>query len=111
MSHTCKLSTRPDALDSLLSAISDAIEALVAWNIPAYQCAVDRQRAACDQLAVKSDWRQSPGAAATAKKIRCLNQVYDRLLQHSVRWTRIVHSILERNREPFSRRSSVDFRG
>jgi hypothetical protein len=111
MSHARNLPTRPDALDSLQSAISDAIEALVAWNIPAFECAVDRQRAACDCLAVKSDWRQFPGTAATAKKIHRLSQVYDRLLQHSVHWTRIVHSILERNREPFSPRSSVDFRG
>jgi hypothetical protein len=100
----------PSELDPLLSAISDAIEALVAWDIPAFQSAVERQSAIRDYLAVKSEWRQLPGAVAAARKIHDLNRVYDRLLQHSVHWTRIVHTIMGADGGLISSRTSVHFR-
>jgi hypothetical protein len=98
-------------LDVLLSAISDAIEALVAWKITAFQSAVERQRAICDHLALHPEWRQLPGTAATAGKVHDLNRVYDRLLQHSIHWTRILQSIHQANGNPFPRGASVHFRG
>ena len=50
----------PGGLDALLSSISEAIAALVAWNHPAFQSAVERQRAICDQLARHAEWRRNP---------------------------------------------------
>ncbi len=102
----------PDELDRLLCAISEAIEALVQWNIPAFQAAVDRQSAICEGLALEKEWRQLPGAAATARKVQDLNRVYDRLLQHSIHWTRIIHVTLQSTGgNPYPRRASVHFRG
>ena len=98
-------------LDALLPAISDAIEALVAWNITAFQSAVERQRAICDRLALQPGWRQLPGAVTTARKVQDLNRVYDRLLQHSIHWTRTIRSIHQAGGNPFPRRTSVHFRG
>jgi hypothetical protein len=98
-------------LDALFSAISDAIEALVAWKITAFQSAVERQHAICDDLALHPAWRQLPGAAATARKVHDLNRVYDRLLQHSIHWTRIIRSIHQANGNPIPRGASVHFRG
>ncbi len=98
-------------LDALLSAISEAIEALVAWNITDFDSAVERQRSICAQLALQPGWRQLPGAGAAARKIQDLNRVYDRLLQHSIHWTRTIQSIHQANGNPFPRRTSVHFRG
>lgn len=98
-------------LDALLSDISDAVEALVAWNIPAFQSAIERQSALCERLALNPEWRQLPGAAATARKVQELNRIYDRLLQHSIHWTRTLHSMLQASGHPYARRSSVHFRG
>jgi hypothetical protein len=98
-------------LDALLTAISEAIEALVAWNLPAFQSAVERQRAICDRLARHSEWRQGPGAAATARKVQDLNRVYDRLLRHSMHWTRTLQSIFEAAGNPPPGCASVHFRG
>jgi hypothetical protein len=97
-------------LDGLLSAISEAIEALVVWNITAFQSAVERQRAICDRLALQPEWRRLPGTAATARKIRDLNRVYDRLLRHSIHWTHTLQSIHQANGNSFPRRASVHFR-
>jgi hypothetical protein len=71
-------------LNALLMAISEAIEALVAWNLPAFQAAVERQRNLCDQLSRHCEWRQSPGAAATARKVRDLNCINDRIRLFSI---------------------------
>jgi hypothetical protein len=125
----------PGELDALLSAISAAIEALVAWDITAFDSAVERQRAICARLApatgslapavgsgeaalpdfapVASSLAlpHPPAAAATARKVRELNRVYDRLLQHSIHWTRTIHSILEAGGHSFPSRASVHFRG
>lgn len=118
---------KPSELDALLSAIAGAIEALVAWDITALQSASERQRALCDRLAgqlgvprdvtgdVTADGSAgllfSPASAATARKVRELNRVYDRLLQHSIQWTRTIHSILEAGGHSFPTRASVHFRG
>ncbi|MGA3128285.1 MAG: hypothetical protein ABSD13_16405 [Candidatus Korobacteraceae bacterium] len=122
----------PGELDALLSAISAAIEALVAWDIAAFDSAVERQRSICDRLASlrcptsaavsrcgslpapagsSPALPYSPAAAATARKVRELNRVYDRLLQHSIHWTRTIHSILEAGGHSFPGRASVHFRG
>jgi hypothetical protein len=98
-------------LDALLPAISDAIEALTAWNLAAFQSAVERQRAICDGLARHSAWRQSPGAAATARQVQDLNRIYDRLLRHSMHWTRTLQSIFEASGVPRPGCASVHFRG
>lgn len=104
-------------LEALLAAIAGAIDALVAWDITAFDSAIERQRRICERLAsipcapAAGSARLSPAAAATARKVRELNRVYDRLLQHSVHWTRTMHSILEAGGHSFSSRASVHFRG
>ena len=52
-----------------------------------------------------------PSAAATARKVRELNRVYDRLLQHSMQWTRTIHAILEAGGHTLPSRATVHFRG
>jgi hypothetical protein len=101
----------PGDLDLLLAAIADAIEALVAWDIHAFQLASDRQRAICDRLARYSSGRQLPATAATTRKIQELNRVYDRLLHHSIHWTRTLRSIFEAGGHSVPVRASVHFRG
>lgn len=101
----------PGELDALLAAINEAIEAMVAWNIADFDTAVERQREICERLARQTDWRQLPGTAATARRVRELNSVYDRLLQHSVHWTHILQSIFEANGHSLGSRASVHFRG
>ncbi len=101
----------PLGLDALLSSISEAIAALVAWNHPAFQSAVERQRAICDQLARHAEWRRNPNAAATAQKVRELNRVYDHLLRHSLQWTRTLQSIFEAAGSPPPGCATVHFRG
>ena len=98
-------------LDALLSSISEAIEALVAWNLPAFQSAVERQRSLCDQLARHAEWRRGPNAPVAAQKVRELNRVHDRLLRHSLQWTRTLQSIFEAAGSPPPSRASVHFRG
>ena len=101
----------PDEFDALLSAISDGITALVAWDITAFQDASDRQRAICDRLAIHSEWRHQSNAVAGAKKVQELNRVYDRLLQHSIHWTRTIRSILDASGHSLQGRASMHFRG
>ncbi len=104
-------------LEALLAAIAGAIDALVAWDITAFDSAIERQRGICERLAsipcapAAGSARLSPAVAATARKVRELNCVYDRLLQHSVHWTRTMHSILEAGGHSFSSCASVHFRG
>jgi hypothetical protein len=98
-------------LDGLLAAISEAIEALVAWNLTAFEAAVERQRTICDGLALQSEWRRLPETEATARKIQDLNRVYDRLLRHSIRWSHTIQSIHQAGGDPFPRRAALHFRG
>lgn len=97
-------------LDALLAAVSDAIQSLVAWDVAAFQSAVERQREICSRLRSQPGWRKLPESQATARQVRELTRVYDRLLQHSVHWTRTIQSILQAG-HPFPRRASVHFRG
>ena len=98
-------------LDALLCAISEAIEALMVWNVTAFQAAIERQSAICQHLTLNPEWRQLPGTVATARKIQELNRVYDKLLQHSIHWTRTIHSIFEANGHSLQGRASMHFRG
>lgn len=100
----------PGDLDSLLAAISDAIQSLVAWDVDAFQSAVARQREICERLGCQTEWRKLPETQATARQVRELTRVYGRLLQHSTHWTRTILSILQAG-QPFPRRASVHFRG
>ena len=97
-------------LDALLAAISDAIEALVAWDIADFQSAVERQHAICERLARKTPG-QCPADATTTRKVQELNHVYDRLLRHSIHWTRTIHAMLQTTGHADSRRVPVHFRG
>jgi len=115
----------PADLDALLSAISAAINALVAWDIAAFDSAVERQRSICARLASAAEILDKQRAAlpqplatadptaflATTRKIRELNHVYDQLLRHSIHWTRTMQSIHEAGGHSFSGRASVHFRG
>jgi hypothetical protein len=101
----------PGELDALLCAISDAIAALVAWNLTAFQAAIERQSAICEHLALKPEWRQLPGTAVTARQVQELNRVYDRLLRHSVHWTNTIQSILQAGGHTLPSHASVHFRG
>ncbi len=98
-------------LDALLASISEAMDALVAWDVTAFQAAVERQREICEYLAHQSEWRTLPGTAATARRVLELNRVYDRLLRHSVHWTRTIQTILQAGGHSFPSRASVHFRG
>jgi hypothetical protein len=102
---------QPGELDALLAAISDAIEALVLWDITAFQSAVDRQSELCARIAASTDWSRDPAAPAAARKVQDLNRVYDRLLQHSVHWTRTIRVILQAGGQQLPSRASVHFRG
>jgi hypothetical protein len=110
-SRALTASSDPSELDALLSAISDAIEALVAWDVTAFQSAVERQSAICDRLAaVKSGGSPSPEDADAVHRIQELNRVYDCLLQHSVQWTRTLCSILRAGGHPLTNRATLHFR-
>jgi hypothetical protein len=98
-------------LDALLSAISDAIEALVAWDIAAFDSASERQSAICNRIARRPELHRLPTTAAAARKVRDLNRVYDRLLDHSVHWTRTIHSILQAGGHSLPSPATVHFRG
>jgi hypothetical protein len=99
----------PSELDALLSAIAEAIDALAAWDHTAFDSAVERQRAICQRL--RPGALLSPEAAATARKVRELNRVYARLLQHSRQWTRTLHAIFEAGGHTLPSHASVHFRG
>ncbi len=63
-----------ESLSGLSTAISEAIDALVAWNIPAFDAAVERQRELSDLLASHPEWsrrraRELPNAAAVARSV------------------------------------------
>jgi hypothetical protein len=101
-------STQPSEFDALLAAISDGIAALVAWDIAAFDAAVELQREICAGIALKP---ASACIPAAARKVQDLNRVYDRLLKHSVHWTRTLHAILQTGGGSLSRRSPLHFRG
>lgn len=84
----------PRDLDALLAAISDGIDALVAWDVAAFQSAADRQSEICDRIAIHPRLPHSAEDAATVRKVCELNRVYNRLLQHSIHWTRTLRTIL-----------------
>ena len=98
-------------LDALLVAVADGIDAVVACNFAAFQSAVERQRILCERLADDPEWRLLPGAAVTARKVQELNRVYERLLRHSVQWTRTLQSIFEAGGVPALPCTSVHFKG
>jgi hypothetical protein len=101
----------PGDFDALLAAISDGIEALVAWDIAAFQSAAQRQSSICDSIASNSRQPKHPPDAGRLQKVRELNRVYDRLLQHSIRWTRALRAILQAGGHQPSSHASVHFRG
>lgn len=105
-----ELPAEPGELDALSCAIAEAIDALMAWNPAALQAAIVRQSALCEHLALNPEWRNRPGATAAARKVRELNRVYDRLLRHSVQWTRTMQSILQAGGHTLPG-ASVHFRG
>jgi hypothetical protein len=101
-------SASPAELEALLAAISEAIEALVAWDNTAFESVVERQRILCEHLATLDASSFSP---ATAIQVRELNHIYDRLLQHSVQWTHTIQAILEAGGHTLPSRATVHFRG
>jgi len=101
----------PDDFDALLAAISDGIEALVAWDITAFQSAAQRQFSICDSIASNSLLPEHPPDAGRLQELLELNRVYDRLLQHSIRWTRTLRAILQAGGHQPSSHASVHFRG
>jgi hypothetical protein len=101
----------PRDFDALLAAISDGIEALVAWDITAFQSAAQRQSSICDGIASDSRLPRHPPDAAKLQKVRELNRAYDRLLQHSIQWTCTLRAILQAGGHQPSSHASVHFRG
>ncbi len=97
--------------DALLAAISDGIEALVAWDITAFQSAAQRQASICGSIVSDSRLTEHPPDAGRLQKVRELNRVYDRLLQHSIQWTRTLRAILQAGGHQPSSHASVHFRG
>jgi len=114
IAHVSQASLGPadrSELDALSCAIADAIKALVAWDVTAFEFAIERQSALCEHLAsAKNGWNLSPGATAAAHKVQELNRVYDRLLQHSAQWTRTIGSILQAGGHRPNGCTSVHFR-
>jgi hypothetical protein len=104
-------SEEPGDFDALLAAISDGIEALVAWDITAFQSAAQRQSSICASIASNSQLPKHPPDTGKLQKVRELNRVYDRLLQHSVQWTRTLRAILQAGGHQPSSHASVHFRG
>ncbi len=100
-----------EALSDLSSAISIAIESLVAWDVPAFDVAVEHQREICERLAAHPEWGRSGLGRAMARNVHHLSRVYERLLQHSVSWTHTNQSILHSGCDPYRGRASVHFRG
>ena len=98
----------PGELDALLLAISDGIDALVAWDIAAFESAVARQSAISTRIAASTGRPPSPAAA---HRVVELNRVYSRLLQHSLQWTRTLRTILQAGGHQLASRASVHFRG
>jgi hypothetical protein len=101
----------PNDFDALLAAISDSIEALVAWDITAFQSAAQRQSSICESIASDSWLTKHPPDAGRLQRVRELNRVYDRLLQHSIQWTRTLRAILQAGGPQPSSHASVHFRG
>ncbi len=100
-----------ETLSDLSSAISSALESLVAWDVAAFDVAVAHQRELCDQLAAHPEWGGGSLVMAMARNVQCLNRVYVRLLQHSASWTRTSQSILHSGCNHYCGRASVHFRG
>jgi hypothetical protein len=102
---------RPADLAALLAVISDGIEALVAWDVKAFQAAVERQSAICDRIAAYPTLPPNPDEVATIRKVRELNRIYGRLLKHSNHWTHTLRTILQIGGHMSSDRATVHFRG
>jgi hypothetical protein len=90
--------------DELLAAISDAIASLMAWDVTAFQNAVDRQAAICAALSPDAGLRIH-GSADSARKVLEMNRIYSRLLRHSIQWTRTLNIILQTGGDRRSKRA------
>jgi hypothetical protein len=96
-------------LDALLAAIDEGMDALVAWDIGAFQSAAQRQSEICDRLAARLP--RGTADVVSARKVRELSRIYVRLLQHSIHWTHTLRTILQNGGHTSPRRASVNFRG
>lgn len=98
-------------LDALLAAIAEGIDALVAWDVGAFQSAAQRQSELCDCIAANSALPRSTADKAVALQVRQLSRIYTRLLHHSIHWTHTLRAILQSGGHTSPSRASVDFRG
>ena len=79
-------------LEELMASVSDAITAMVDWNIEAFHASLARQMSLCAELA-KFPQPTSQAAAEAARRTLALNRVYRRMVEHSVQWTRTLNSM------------------
>ncbi len=98
-------------LDSLLTAIADGMNALVAWDIAAFESATHRQSQLCCRIASTSAMPRSAADKAAALRVRALSSIYARILQHSIHWTHTLRTILHDGGHALPCRASVHFRG
>lgn len=109
MKNTVSQSGEPGELDLLLTAVSDALEALIAWDIEAFQDATRRQQLVCSHLgsgALQLN-ASDPIVQQKARTIRELNQRYARLLHHSIQWTRTLQNILQTGGHDLANRTTL----
>lgn len=110
MSAHCQPAHPAAELEALLAAIAQGIDALVTWDIAAFQSAAQRQSEICDSIASSSAMPHSTAEKAVALQVRELSLIYVRLLQHSIHWTHTLRTILQNGgHSPY--RASVHFRG
>lgn len=91
-------------LEKLMASVSDAINAMVEWDVEAFQAAVARQMALCAEL---NQFAQAPSATASdaAQRVQALNRVYQRMVAHSIQWTRTLQSMMPSGSESDSGRN------
>ncbi|MDR3764970.1 MAG: hypothetical protein P4M01_12835 [Acidobacteriota bacterium] len=91
-------------LEKLMASVSDAIQAMVEWDVEAFHAAVARQMALCAELNQLSH-PPSTGATEAAHRVQQLNRVYQRMVTHSIQWTRTLQSMLPVDSGPESGRN------
>jgi hypothetical protein len=111
MSAPSQAEHKPSELDALLLAIADGIDALVAWDIAAFQSAAQRQSELCTRIASRSVSPRSAADITAAIQVRKLTRIYARLLQHSIHWTHTLRTILQDSGHISPCHGSVHFRG
>jgi hypothetical protein len=98
-------------LEALCAAIASTIDAMVEWDILAFESAVLLQSEICCRIGDGSRIAKSARNISLARKVRHLSRVCARMLEHSIRWTHTLRAILGSGAQTADRRTTVHFRG